>query len=190
MDPITIALALAGQFAPSIIKYFTNSDTAGVVAGQVIDIAKTVTGKGVPEDAVAALQADPALAMQFKTAVMANDAELDKAYLADRQDARSRDLKLHQAGFKNDRATWMIVGDVVGMLACLGAMVYITFLGVNGGASGDSSQVMIMALNGPLGMLTQQFANGLRDAHQFEFGSSRGSQEKTELLARSGPVKP
>lgn len=84
----------------------------------------------------------------------------------------------------------MIVGDVVGMLACLGAMVYITFLGVTGSAGGDTSQVMIMALNGPLGMLTQQFANGLRDAHQFEFGSSRGSQEKNELLARSVPNKP
>lgn len=189
MDPITIGLALASQFAPAIIKYFTNSDTAGAVAGQVIDIAKTVTGKSTPDEAIEAMRADPALAMQFKMAVMANDADLEKSYLADRQDARARDLKLHQAGFANDRATWMIVGDVVGMLACLGAMVYITFLGVNGGANGDASQVMIMALNGPLGMLTQQFANGLRDAHQFEFGSSRGSQEKTELLSRAPPVK-
>lgn len=104
MFPLQIALSLAGQFAPGIIKYFTNSDTAGAVAEQVIGIAKTVTGKDAPEEAVAALTADPALAMQFKTAVMANDAELDKAYLADRQDARARDLKLHQAGFKNDRA--------------------------------------------------------------------------------------
>jgi hypothetical protein len=38
-------------------------------------------------------------------------------------------------------------------------------------------------------VLTQQFANGLRDAHQFEFGSSRGSAEKTELLARASAVK-
>jgi hypothetical protein len=37
--------------------------------------------------------------------------------------------------------------------------------------------------------MTQQFANGLRDAHQFEFGSSRGSEMKTELLARAPAVK-
>lgn len=186
MDPVTIGLALAGQFAPGIIKYFTNSDTAGTVAGQVIDIAKTVTGKGMPDEALAALQTDPALALQFKTAVMANEAELEKAYLADRQDARSRDLKLHQAGFSNDRATWMIVGDVVGMLACLIAMVYSTYLGIHAPDGGDANP-LIMALNGPLGMLTQQFANGLRDAHQFEFGSSRGSQNKDTLLANSTP---
>jgi hypothetical protein len=28
------------------------------------------------------------------------------------------------------------------------------------------------------------FGLGLRDAHQFEFGSSRGSQEKTDILAK------
>jgi hypothetical protein len=186
MDPITMGLALASQFAPSIIKYFTNSDTAGTVAGQVIDIAKTVTGKGTPTEAMEAIKADPALAMQFKMAVMANENELEKAFLADRQDARRRDVELHKSGFKNDRATWMIVGDVVGMLACLGAMVYVTWLGVTKG--GDVNP-LIMALNGPLGMLTQQFANGLRDAHQFEFGTSRGSERKTELLAQAPPIK-
>jgi hypothetical protein len=65
-------------------------------------------------------------------------------------------------------------------------MVFVTWLGVTKG--GDVNP-LIMALNGPLGMLTQQFANGLRDAHQFEFGSSRGSAEKTELLARAPAVK-
>jgi hypothetical protein len=40
-----------------------------------------------------------------------------------------------------------------------------------------------MALNGPLGMLTQQFGLSLRDAHQYEFGSSRGSETKTDILA-------
>ncbi|MES1977305.1 MAG: hypothetical protein V4451_04670 [Pseudomonadota bacterium] len=189
MEPLSLALMLAGKFAPDIVKYFTNSETAGAVAGQVIDIAKTITGKGTAEEAAEAINADPAMATQFKLAVMANDADLEKAFLADRQDARRRDVDLHKAGFANDRATWMIVGDVVGMLACLGAMVYITFLGVTAGTNGDTSQVMIMALNGPLGMLTQQFANGLRDAHQFEFGSSRGSQEKTELLAYAPPIR-
>lgn len=98
MDPITLALTLAGQFAPSIIKYFANSDTAGAVAGQVIEIAKTVTGKGAPDEAMAALQADPALAIQFKTAVMANNSDLEKAYLADTQNARQQTIDLAKAG--------------------------------------------------------------------------------------------
>lgn len=92
MYPVTIALALASQFAPGIIKYFSNSDTAANVAGQVINIAKTVTGKGTPEEAVEALKLDPALAIQFKTAVMANDTDLEKAYLADVQSARTMQM--------------------------------------------------------------------------------------------------
>lgn len=85
--------------------------------------------------------------------------------------------RLRAGGYENRRADLMIIGDVVGLLACLVAMLYITWLGVNGGESGTANPT-IMAINGPLGMLTQQFANGLRDAHQFEFGSSRGSKEK------------
>src|SRR5206468_12038907 len=101
MDPITVALALAAKYAPDLIKHFTNSDTAGDVAGKVIDIAKTVTGKGTPEDATVALDADPALALQFKTAAMANATELAKASMLDVQDARHRDEMFIQAGRKN-----------------------------------------------------------------------------------------
>lgn len=43
MDPVTIALALCSPYAPSIIKYMSNSNTAADVAGQVIDIAKRMT---------------------------------------------------------------------------------------------------------------------------------------------------
>ena len=95
-------------------------------------------------------------------------------------------MQFAQLGRTTKRADLMIIGDGVGMLACLSAMVYVTWLDVTKG--GDVNPLM-MALNGPLGMLTQQFANGLRDAHQFEFGSNRGSAEKTELLARTPAVK-
>lgn len=169
MDPITLALALAGQFAPSIIKYFTNSDTAGAVAGQVIDIAKAVTGKGEPDQAQAALQADPALALQFKAAVLASDTDLEKAYLADRQSARDRDVKLAQAGYTNNRANWMVAFDAVGLIACLAVL---TFYRTN----------MPGEVVGLLSTIAGIFGLCLRDAHQFEFGSSRGSREKDDLL--------
>lgn len=165
MDPITVGLALASQFAPSIIKYFTNSETAGAVAGQVIDIAKTVTGKGTPEEAIVAMQADPALAIQFKTAVMANDSDLEKAYLADRQNARERDVKLAEAGRRNVRADVMVIMDVVGLVACL---IVLGFF--RGDMPGE-----VVAL---LSSIASIFGLCLRDAHQFEFGSSRSSQTK------------
>lgn len=170
MPLIPIALSLAGQFAPAIIKYFTNSDTAAAVAGQVVDIAKTVTGTDTPEAAVAALQADPALALQFQTAVMANETELDKAFLADRQDARARDVKLAQAGVTNKRADIMVLLDVVGLIACLVVLCFFREK-IPGEAVGLISTV------------AATFGLCLRDAHQFEFGSSRSSQAKDATIS-------
>ena len=168
MDPITIGLALASQFAPSIIKYFTNSDTAGAVAGQVIDIAKTVTGKGTPDDAMAALKADPALAIQFKTAVMANDADLQKAYLADRADARKRDTAFVQAG----RYNWR--GDLLALFAVGGLVLCVYFIA----RDVELPERAVNAIMFVAGVL----ASAVRDVYGFEFGSSRSSQVKDATI--------
>lgn len=181
MDPISIAFGLA-QFAPQIVRWISGSDKAADAAATVVDIAKKVTGRDDGAAAAEAIKADPALVIQFRQAVMDNESDLDKAYLNDRQDARKHDAEIRKlTGGTNSRADYMIIGDVIGMIACLVAMVYITWLGVSG-SGGDHANPIVMAINGPLGMLTQQFANGLRDAHQFEFGSTRQSQIKTEGL--------
>lgn len=180
MDPVTIGLALASQFAPSIIRYFTNSDTAGEVAGKVIDIAQAVTGKATPDEAAAALKADPALALQFKTAVMANDADLEKAFLADRQDARKRDIAYVQSGRTNKRANFMVAMDVVGLLAALAGMFGLGWLKARYPEA--LTEGVFGALLAQLSTLASYFGLCLRDAHQFEFGSSRGSVEKTDAL--------
>lgn len=168
MDPITIALGLAGQFAPSIIKYFTNSDTAGAVATQVIDIAKTVTGKGTVPEAEAALRSDPALAIQFKMAVMENDSSLEKAYLIDRQDARHRDVAIVQAG----RYNWR--GDVLAVLAVGGLVLCVYFIARDAGLP-ERAVNAIMFVAGVL-------ASAVRDVYGFEFGSSRSSQTKDATI--------
>lgn len=108
-DPISIAMGLA-QFAPQVIKWISGSDKAAEAAGKVVQIAEAVTGKQGPE-AVEALKADPALVLQFRQAVMANETELDKAYLADRADARKRDVAIVQAGQRNVRADIMVLID-------------------------------------------------------------------------------
>lgn len=175
MDPITIAMSLA-QFAPAIVKWLTGSDKAEQAAGAVVDIAKRVTGNGTGEGALAALTADPSLVMQFRQAVMANEADLDKAFLADRQDARHRDIELAKAGRSNTRADVMVAIDAAGLLACL---IVLALYRAN--MPGE-----VVAL---ISTIASIFGLCLRDAHQFEFGSSRGSQEKTELLAKAPPVK-
>lgn len=171
MDPITIALALASQFAPTLIKYFSNSDTAATVAGQVIDIAKTVTGKGDVAELAPALAADPALALAFREKVLANDNDLYKASLVDVQNARARDVEFLHAGKRNVRADVMVALDVIGLISCLVVLCFFR------------DKIPGEAL-GLISTIAATFGLCLRDAHQFEFGSNRSSKDKDETINR------
>jgi len=169
MDPITLAMALA-QFAPQVIKWVTGSEKAAEAAGQVVSIAEAVTGK-TGSGALVALQADPALVLQFRSQLLQVEADLDKAYLADRADARARDVALAQTGRNNHRADVMIVGAVVGLLACLFVLVRL-----QGQIPGE--------VVGIVSTVAGLFGACLRDAFQYEFGSSRGSADKSALIEK------
>jgi hypothetical protein len=169
MDPMSIAFGLA-QFAPGIIKWITGSDKSAAVAEKVVDIAKVVTGNDDGVDAVEMLKADPALAMQFQQAVMANEADLEKAYLADRQDARKRDVEFVKAGRHNWRA------DLLAFLAVAGLVICVWFVA----RDSDLPERAVNAIMFVAGVL----ASAVRDVYGFEFGSSRGSKEKDVLMQR------
>jgi len=161
MDPFTLAFGLA-KFAGPVVAKWLGGDKGAEAAQDVIAIAERVTGrKGI--DAESAIAADPKLALQFKSAVMDNAKELDKLYLADRQDARDRDLKLHEMGYKNKRADIMII--VVGLALCLDIFLLSYF---------ELKPEIIAIFNMMVGALLKM----LGDAFSFEFGSSRGSKEK------------
>lgn len=170
MEPVSLALALA-QFAPSLIKFFTGSDKAADVAGKVIDIAKTVTGAPTGDAALDVLKADPAKVLEFQQAAMANDADLTRAFLVDVQNARARDIELHKAGFGNRRADVMVALDVLGLIACLLVLVLYR-------------EKLPGEVVGLLSAISGIFGACLRDAHQFEFGSSRSSQIKDATIAQ------
>lgn len=87
MPLIPIAMALA-QFAPMIAGWLGGSK-AEDVASKVVGVAQAVTGQSAPDAALAAIQADPNLAMQFQKAVLEQQshlaevaADLQKAELA------------------------------------------------------------------------------------------------------------
>jgi hypothetical protein len=162
MDPITIAMGLA-QFAPGIIKWITGSDKAADAASTIVGIAETVTGKqGI--DALDAIKADPAMVLQFRTAVMANEADLDKAYLADRADARKRDAAFIQAGTRNYRADGMFVLAV----AMISGLVWLVWK--------DPSINEYM--KGIFTLVLGRFLGYLDNIYNFEFGSTRASKVK------------
>lgn len=170
MDPITIAMGLA-QFAPSIVKWVTGSDKAEEAAQTVVDIAKVVTGRDDADSALEAIKLDPNLALEFRKAVMANETELDRLYLADRQDARKRDTALITSGRNNYRA------DILATLAVVGLVVCVWFVA----RDTEMPERAVNAIMFVAGVL----AAAVRDVYAFEFGSSRGSKEKDELLAKT-----
>lgn len=173
MDPISVALALA-NVAPSLMRFFGAGDKPVEVAEKAIEIAQTVTGKTNGAAALQAMQASPELAHAYRLAVLAADGEMEGLYLADRKDARARDVALHQAGYRNQRADWMVALDAVGLIACL---LVLTFF-----RKDIPGEVV-----GLLSTIASIFGVCLRDAHQFEFGSSRGSKEKDALMGSRLP---
>lgn len=170
MDPISLAMALA-QFAPSLIKIFTGSDKAADVADKVIDIAKTVTGAPTGEAALNVIQADPGKVLEFRQAIATQQSDLEKAYLADRQDARAHDTEVRKLNSgRNVRADLAVLAVVVGLIACLVVMV-------------QYKQQMPGEVVGILSTIAGIFGACLKDYFAFEFGSSRSSQVKDETIA-------
>ena len=162
MDPISVAFGLA-QFAPQIIKWITGSDKVADAAAAVVEIAETVTGrKG--SDALDAIKADPALVLQFRQSVMAQEADLDKAYLADRADARKRDAVFIAAGTRNYRADFMFFLAVV-MIAALVWLVW-------------KDPSINEYMKGIFTLVLGRFLGYLDNIYNFEFGSTRASKAK------------
>lgn len=167
MNPVTAAFGLA-QYAPSIIKWLTGSDKAEEAAQKVIDVARVVTGKEDAQAAAQALQADPALVMQFRQAMASIERDMDRDYLADRQNARGRDVAFVQAG------RWNIRADLLALLSVTGLIVCVWFVARDSSLP-ERAVNAIMFVAGTL-------AACVRDVFAFEFGSSRGSREKDAIL--------
>jgi hypothetical protein len=167
MDPITIAMGLA-QFAPSILKWITGSDKAEAAATAVVQAAQAITATDDPQRALAAIKADPQLQLAFRQHISDLEADLDKAFLVDRQNARARDVSLAQAGHYNWRA------DILAFLAVGGLVLCVYFIARDVGLP-ERAVNAIMFVAGVL-------ASAVRDVYGFEFGSSRSSRDKDTTI--------
>lgn len=167
MDPITLAMGLA-QFVPQLVKWITGSDNAAAGAQKVADLAAAVTGKGDPAAALAALQADKTLQLQFQQTVMDHQAELEKDFMADTQSARARDVALAQAGVRSDRASVLVGAALAIVVVCLAVVIWRSEL--NEFAKG----AVTLILGRALGWVEQVFS--------FEFGTTRSNRTKDETI--------
>lgn len=97
-------------------------------------------------------------------------ADLEKAFLLDRQDARSRDTKMKLAGHHNYRADVMLTLAFIAILTILW-IVY-------------QQENITKEVFGFLNLVAGSLLKMIGDAFHFEFGSSRGSKEKDLKLPR------
>jgi len=164
---------IAGKAAPLIGGLL--GGPAGAAVGGIV--ASALGTEDTPEAVHAALRADPQALAKVREAELTHKTELERLklregemYLADMQSARSRDVELRAAGYRNVRADWMIGAAGLILIACLGTLIFLR-ADLPGEAVG-----IISTIAGIAGAC-------LKDAFQFEFGSSRGSKNKDQTLS-------
>ncbi len=168
MNIITTALALS-QFAPVISKWI-GGNKAENIANTVIDIAKSVTKTQNEQDMLNKLQNDHNLIKEFQIAIANAEKEIELAIIKDKENARNRDIAIINAGRRNKRADIMVIAAAVGLITCL-AVIALYEDNLPGEAVGIISTIAGI------------FGSCLKDAYNFEFGSSRGSKEKDLTVA-------
>lgn len=168
MDPITIAMGLA-QFVPGIVKLITGSNRAEDAAEAVINVAKVVTGKDTGEGALEAIKADPNKILDFQTAIAAQQSDLEKAYLSDRQDARHRDVAIVQAGRNNIRGDVLAYAAIGSLVLCIAALFFVERIPA-------TNEKLLYLVIGSLIVI-------VKDVYGFEYGSSKGSERNAQAAA-------
>lgn len=170
-----IIMGLA-QLAPSLIRYFSGNEMAATVAEKVVGIAQDITGVA-PEHTVQVLQADPQKLLEFQSQVAERQHELDKAYLADMQNARAMQMAaLGQEDVFSKRFVYYFASAW-----SLFAMLYfcaVTFIDLPAGGQRVADTV--------LGVLITSVVGGM---FAYFYGTTKNSAEKTRLLAQSTPAK-
>ena len=164
---IDLAISLSRRFAPHLMRRLAGP-RAAAVAEQVLGLAQTVTGASDPADIERRLAEDAEKAHAFRVRTADLDAELEQAYLADRQDARDMRLKLAALG----QTDWMMCA--VGAIVVLGFVA--TVLAAFFAELTEQQRYLVFSLAGLLGGMSSQVVS-------YFFGSSRGSAEKTRLMS-------
>ncbi|MDR1488686.1 MAG: hypothetical protein LBI26_03025 [Holosporales bacterium] len=168
MNVITTALALS-QFAPMISRW-VGGKRAENAANTVLAIAKEISGARNAEEAIKKLEENSKLAFEFRKAIIEAEKDIELAVIKDKESARKRDIAIINTGRRNKRADIMVIAAAIGLIICL-AVIALYKNNLPGEAVGIISTIAGI------------FGSCLKDAYNFEFGSSRGSKEKDQTVA-------
>ena len=157
----------------------------GGVAGSVISMVASALGVEPTQDAItAAVSADPQALLKLKELEMSHKETLEKILLdreklevererdilADKQSARARDIKFIESGKVNVRANVMLLAAFITVIILTGIIMY----------AGSAINQMIV---GSVLTIIGAFVKDIGTAFDFEFGTSRSSGEKNDIIA-------
>lgn len=168
MPLIPIALALA-QYAPSLMRFLKVGEESTSIVEKAISIAQDVTGTHLPEEALERMRKDTQLQAEFNLSVLNANTTLEKAYLADVNSARVRDMSFQQNGIRNYRADTMYVLAVAVVLG----LVYAVF----------KSELDEYA-KGIITLVLGRFLGYLDNIYNFEYGTTRSNRTKDETISK------
>lgn len=184
---IPLAMQILGLIAPHAgdivggIAGMLGGPKAGETAKAVVDKAGAVFGTTDPEQIKLLIAQDQGRVQKYIAEVNA-DVEVYRIQAQDIQDARARDIIIRQmkdekgvpAG-TNPRANLMLGGAFFMLISILiGTLFY---------RASIPDTVMAM-----LSMIAGGLMNNLTQAYNFEFGSSRGSAEKSDTISNMANV--
>lgn len=176
MELIPLALQIVGSLVgaasptggiPAIIGMLAG-DKAGEVAGKIISGAQATFGTTDPKQIELMIQQDKSKA-DLALARMNADLDAYRIQVDDTKSARDRDTQVRAISGTNVRANVMLIGAFV----CL-VMVILGVLFYRADIPDGIAAIMNTACGSLLTLLGQAF--------NFEFGSSRGSSEKTDQI--------
>lgn len=177
---LPLLLPLIANLVPELIAHF-GGPGASKAAAIAADVACAVAGKAAPGDAVAAIAADPALSLQFRTRMMENQERLaaialeeKRAFLADVQDARK--------AFANDPAVVRLGGLILAFFGIAEvAALWGAYAVMQNGIDLDPG--VVGAVMGIIGTTIGYLAAAAQQVIGYFYGSSSGAAATREALA-------
>ncbi|SET77069.1 hypothetical protein [Oceanicella actignis] len=183
MPLVSLILPILSAVAPSLVKAVAGDDeNAQVISRTVRDVVAEVTGVAVTtaeerDEALRRIREDAELRAELKLRLADIALRETEALLADRADARRRDVELTRVtGRVNDRATNMLIAAFAAVAVITVALIVLNFY-----VSAENDRY-IGAVIGFLTGVGGMFARNIGTAFDFEFGSSRGSQIKSSQI--------
>ena len=170
MEPVTIALALAkAAGVDDWIKEKIGGTVTGQVASKVIDLAKKVTGKDSPDEALESVASSSRLAAELKLQLMKNEHLLKMAAYEDRKDARQT-YRIHpqQADKIAERVMRFNLPFIVA-LVIINCVVLHFF---------RNDAALLAAVSNVLGMAIKSLFDERKEVTGFYFGGSMDASER------------